>query len=330
MRLGVLGILLQVWSMAPALAGAVPETSVAEERASLIKQAAEGARAIPALAAALQDENLVIRRTTLRLLVGMGAPARPILEEALGNTDVLVRRAALEALCRPPTPASLPLLEQALADTAALLRLTAVSLVVQLQPRTDEVVRLLERARKDEAVSVREIAAQALWPFFRETVSLRERRDWDHEIRVSQTILLPLDGWRLLLDPGADGHLQRWYEPDCDDSAWLPIRIGSAWEEQGQVYDGVAWYRGWFDLPAKPECLGVEMAFGGVDEIAWVWVNGQYIGQHDLGTEGWDKPFALDVTAALQWGARNQVTVRVYDSAYAGGIWKPVTLEVLR
>ena len=52
--------------------------------------------------------------------------------------------------------------------------------------------------------------------------------------------------------------------------------------------------------------------------------------KHDLGTEGWDKPFALDVTKELKWGQKNQITVRVYDSAYAGGIWKPVKLEVLK
>jgi beta-galactosidase/beta-glucuronidase len=177
---------------------------------------------------------------------------------------------------------------------------------------------------------VREVAAKALWPFFRETVSVRDRKDWDHDIKVVQTIPLPVEGWRFKTDPKEDGHLQKWFAPTQDDSAWLPIEIGKAWEEQGQVYDGVAWYRGSFDLPAKPSCLAVELAFGGVDEIAWVWLNGEYVGQHDLGAAGWDKPFALDVTAALKWGAENQITVRVYDSAYAGGIWKPVDLQVLQ
>jgi len=124
--------------------------------------------------------------------------------------------------------------------------------------------------------------------------------------------------------------LQNWYEPDFDDSAWATIHIEEAWEPQGHEYDGVAWYRGWFDLPAQPEHLAVEIRFGAVDEEAWVWVNGQYVGQHDVGPEGWDRPFTLDVTTELKWGARNQITVRVFDSAYAGGVWKPVQLEVLQ
>jgi hypothetical protein len=304
--------------------------SPAARRAALLKQAAQGAASVPAAAAALQDENLVVRRTAVRLLAEMGEPAHAALAGALDNSDVLVRRTALRSLCDPPTVQSLPHLARAMQDPDPLLRLSAVTLAVQIRPRTPEVTALLEKARQSQAGPVRDVAAQALWPFFKETVSVRDRKDWDHEIKVVRTIPLPPDGWRFATDPNADGHLRKWFETDFDDSAWAPIRIGSAWEEQGHVYDGIAWYRGAFDLPAKPECLAVEIAFGAVDEIAWVWINGTYVGQHDLGPEGWDKPFALDVTQALKWGQRNQITVRVHDSTQAGGIWKPVTLQVLQ
>jgi len=312
------------------VAQAAPDQSPAARRLALIQQADKGAAAVPALTAGLQDENLVVRRTAVRLLIDVGAPARPALVGALDNADALVRRAALSAVCDPLTAAALPSLKKGLADTDALMRLAAVQLLVQLKPRTQEMNDLLERASKDEAQAVREVAAAAVWPFFKETVSIRDRKDWDHDIKVAQELPLPTEGWRFQTDPKADGHLKKWYEPAFNDAAWLAIKIGSSWEEQGQAYDGVAWYRGTFDLPAKPQCLAVEMAFGGVDEIAWVWINGQYVGQHDLGTEGWDKPFALDVTPALKWGEKNQITVRVYDSAYAGGIWKPVTIQVLQ
>ena len=74
----------------------------------------------------------------------------------------------------------------------------------------------------------------------------------------------------------------------------------------------------------------MEICFDGVDECAWVWINGRNVGQHDLGPDGWDKPFTLDITEEVRWGERNQITVRVQDSAYAGGIWKPVRIEVLQ
>ena len=55
-----------------------------------------------------------------------------------------------------------------------------------------------------------------------------------------------------------------------------------------------------------------------------------HVGQHDIGPEGWDKPFTLDVTDEIMWDAENQITVRVLDSKFAGGIWKPVALEALK
>ncbi len=328
LQLGVLAMVLGLCLAAVGYTQTGP--SAAERRTALLRQATQGTAALPALSAALQDENLVVRRTAVRLLTALGEPARPALTGALSNSDVLVRRTALSTLCDPPTAASLPHLAKAVKDPDPLLRLTAINLLVQLKPQTQEIYTLLEQARQDESSAVREIAGRAVWPFFKETVSLRDRKDWDHDIKIIQTIPLPKDGWRFKTDPKAEGHLQKWFAPDFNDSAWLPIRIESAWEEQGQTYDGVAWYRGSFDLPAKPACLGAELAFGGVDEIAWVWLNGTYVGQHDLGTEGWDKPFALDVSAELKWGQRNQITVRVYDSAYAGGIWKPVSVQVLQ
>jgi len=329
-RIGILALALQLQIAAAGLAQGGPKRSPAERRTALLQQAAKGAGAVPALAAALQDENLVVRRTAVRLLVELGEPARPALADALNNTDVLVRRTALSHLCDPPTADALRHLKTALQDPDPLLRLAAVNLAVQVEPRTEEGAALLEQARQDESPAVRDVAARALWPFYKETVSIRDRKDWDHDITVAQTIALPKDGWRFRTDPNADGHLQKWFEAAYDDSAWETIAIESAWEEQGHAYDGVAWYRASFELPAKPECLAVELAFGGVDEIAWVWINGQYVGQHDLGPEGWDKPFTLDVTRELKWGERNQITVRVHDSVQAGGIWKPVSIQVLQ
>jgi hypothetical protein len=75
----------------------------------------------------------------------------------------------------------------------------------------------------------------------------------------------------------------------------------------------------------------VELQVGAVDEQAWVWLNGSYVGQR-LGVpeEIWDKPFALDVTDAVQWGAENILTVRVSDFGYAGGLWKPLKITLLK
>ena len=73
----------------------------------------------------------------------------------------------------------------------------------------------------------------------------------------------------------------------------------------------------------------VELHFESVDECAWVWLNGVYIGQHDLGTSGWQTPFSLDITKEVKWDAENVIVVRILDTAGAGGIYKPVHLQVL-
>jgi hypothetical protein len=67
--------------------------------------------------------------------------------------------------------------------------------------------------------------------------------------------------------------------------------------------------------------------FDAVDESTWLWVNGGFAGVHDIGPQGWTKPFRIEVTNLVKWGADNQVTVRVLNTKAGGGIYKPVTLR---
>jgi hypothetical protein len=146
---------------------------------------------------------------------------------------------------------------------------------------------------------------------------------------ISILIPLPKMAWSFKTDPQDVGREKRWFEPDMDDGDWALIDIERAWGRSGYDYQGVAWYRKTVRLPEKPADAGVvELSFGGVDEQAWVWVNGEFAGEHDYGPEGWNMPFALDVTSLLNWGKTNHITVRVRNTIYAGGIWKPVTIRV--
>ncbi|MDD4097192.1 MAG: hypothetical protein PHC30_00340 [Lentisphaeria bacterium] len=166
--------------------------------------------------------------------------------------------------------------------------------------------------------------------FFRPNVRLKDNPTWDHEIETVQTMTLPDDAWKIIADPTEDGHEKKFFAVAYDDRDWQPVRVGG-WEHQGLgAYDGVAWYRIRFTAPPKGQANAAELHFGAVDEVAWVWLNGTYVSQHDLGTDGWDIPFALDVTPEIKWGEENLLVVRVYDSAQQGGIWKPVVLHVLK
>lgn len=310
------------------LAGACSTPPPAARRATLLEHAGGGVEAVRPLAAGLEDENGVVRRTAVRLLTRMGEPAREALVAALDNGDHVVRTVALRTLAGLPGDERMAYLAKGLEDEHPLVRKEAIETLVTIEPRTEEVGDLIEVASRDSAATVRNIAARALWPFYREVVSIRDGTDRD--IQVVQAIPLPKEGWRFRLDPRRDGHLQRWHEPDFDDGQWDLIDIEQAWQQAGYQYTGVTWYRRTISLPAEVEHLAVELRFEGVDESAWVWVNGVYVGQHDIGPEGWNDPFALDVTQEIRWGGENRIAVRAMNTAHAGGIWKPVRMEVLK
>ena len=282
-----------------------------------------------ALVRALADENMVVRRTAVRLLVRKTPVPADVLSAALTNSDVVVRAAAVRAACRASPRNREGLLAKAAADADAVVRRLAIVELIGMRPRTPEITAILTVAQEDENDGVRQLAVRAVWPFQRDTVSLRQRQDYDHDVKVTQAIPLPKDGWRFRLDPKREGHLRKWFTPGYDDSAWVDISIEQAWQKAGHQHTGVAWYRRTMELPPKPKHTAADIHFAGVDESAWVWVNGSYVGDHDVGPEGWDKPFFLDITNEAKWGQPNQITVRAMNTRVAGGIWRPVTIDVL-
>ena len=111
---------------------------------------------------------------------------------------------------------------------------------------------------------------------------------------------------------------------DFDDSNWATIDIGRAWEDQGyDNYDEGAWYRARFEVKAE-EGRPVHLAFGGVDNDAYVYVNGIFVGEH----HGWNSPFILDISEAVDYKGQNVVAVRVFDGRDMGGIYG--TVEVIQ
>jgi len=144
---------------------------------------------------------------------------------------------------------------------------------------------------------------------------------------------LPKDGWRFCRDDANCGEKKGWYRRNFDDSGWRLISIGKFWEEQGETFDGIGWYRLKFVAPKTGEITGpngtvnkIFLVFGAVDESAWVWLNGRYVGSHDVGPIGWTMPFKIDVTETLKPGAENLLVVKALDTSGAGGIWKSIKL----
>ncbi|HSR30756.1 MAG TPA: glycoside hydrolase family 2 TIM barrel-domain containing protein [Anaerolineae bacterium] len=138
----------------------------------------------------------------------------------------------------------------------------------------------------------------------------------DKDIPASQPLLgvaadsLALSGeWRFAIDPGTVGVDEGWAEPSFDDSGWAVVSVPHTWGtmEEYANYDGVAWYRRSFALPAEVKDAYLRLRFDAVFYLARVWLNGEPLGEH----EGGYTPFEFDVSGIAQPGAENLVAVRV-------------------
>ena len=149
-------------------------------------------------------------------------------------------------------------------------------------------------------------------------------------VLMSGEVLLDLpEQWLFRKDPTNIGERQQWFAATADVKAFTPISISTNWEAQWVGdYDGLAWYV--TDLVIPPtDAKRVWLRFGAVDELAKVWMNGQYIGA-SVGEDGylWDKPILFEITGKYTPGDTIRLVVQVHDSMAAGGIWKPVKVIV--
>ena len=144
---------------------------------------------------------------------------------------------------------------------------------------------------------------------------------WDEYEEIAS---LPLV-WKFSLDPEDIGIEEGWFAIGLDESSWKDIEIKEWWEPQGYRYDGIAWYRTPLEMPSGYEGRRIWLAFGAVDNSAFVYLNGKKVGERDrIGKGEWTQPFLMEITDHVQHGKPNQLTVRVLDRHLLGGIWKSV------
>jgi len=161
---------------------------------------------------------------------------------------------------------------------------------------------------------------------------------------VPQT--LSLDGtWEILFDPDNKGREGEWHKDKAFSSApgRRKIAVPSCWEEIEKDYEGVAFYRRTFKVPAAWEGKVVRLQFGAVNFCAEVWLNDQAVGTH----EGGFTPFEFRVEKIIRAGQDNTLTLRVagpillaskriegvgametpqWRGAITGGVWQSVKL----
>ena len=152
-------------------------------------------------------------------------------------------------------------------------------------------------------------------------VNASELREGENRIEITSNAA---DGVWLLGDAGQDeSHSLRLRTASCGDS-WVSAQVPSAAEGQFELsyadrvypdtFNGVLWYRKSFsvqELTAEQWWL----CFGAVDYRAEVWLNGQFLGNHENGYTA----FRFCVTPALRQG-ENTLVVRVVDQDWNSGL----------
>ncbi len=144
------------------------------------------------------------------------------------------------------------------------------------------------------------------------------------EALTATKVLTMPEQWRFRADPDDRGLAEGWHA-GAPEAEWETLSILQPWEEQGHPgYDGLGWYTVDVEAPAF-EGARAWFLCEAVDETFRLWIDGEEVGASE-GEPGvlWDKPVAVEVTGALRPGQRQRFTLRVHDTAGAGGIWKPV------
>jgi hypothetical protein len=115
--------------------------------------------------------------------------------------------------------------------------------------------------------------------------------------------------------------------PGFDDSVWETIAVPSSWELAGRPeYDGFAWYRVRFTLPAASASGAAWLELGKVDDADETFVNGEPVGRTGsfppapAGDRAAYRRYPIPA-ASLVWGGENVLAIRVFDQGGAGGLW---------
>lgn len=121
-----------------------------------------------------------------------------------------------------------------------------------------------------------------------------------------------------------------WRDTYGDKEAWTTVTVPATWEPQGfGDYDGYAWYRKRFWVPADVNPNDLVLLLGKIDDLDETFLNGEKIGQtgaiDEERVEGheWQVVRAYPIPSGLlRPGQYNSLAVRVYDGLIDGGIFE--------
>lgn len=122
-------------------------------------------------------------------------------------------------------------------------------------------------------------------------------------------------GWKLFVGDPTNASL-----PAFDDSAWKPVTLPHAWNEDAAFKvaidkhpTGIAWYRKHFKLPPDAAGKKVFLEFEGVRQAGEFYLNGTWIGRHENGVMA----VGFDVTDAVRLSPQENVIAVRTDNDWA-------------
>lgn len=124
------------------------------------------------------------------------------------------------------------------------------------------------------------------------------------------------------------GDDKKYAEPNFNDKQWGEIFVPADWENEGYPgYDGYAWYRKSFTVPASAQNKTIYAHIGYVDDVCAVYINGNIIGvggsfPPDFQTAYEQEQQFLIPEQFLRFNQENIIAIRVFDSHLNGGIVK--------
>ncbi|MDJ0334622.1 alpha/beta hydrolase-fold protein [Salinibacterium sp. G-O1] len=139
---------------------------------------------------------------------------------------------------------------------------------------------------------------------------------------AENSVSIDLEGsWQFTL-----GDDPTYADPAFDDSGWSSIQVpgdGSPFVS----YDGFAWYRLTFDLPAQAEGTNLVASLGFLDDVDEAYLNGVLIGSSGVmppnaKSQWFEKRLYPVPAAAPVFGGENTLAVRLYDMSGGGGWYK--------
>lgn len=119
-----------------------------------------------------------------------------------------------------------------------------------------------------------------------------------------------LDGmWRFQIDWDEKGDDEKWQDGiPGDEMIPVPASFQDFYtDKRVREFTGDIWYESTVFIPSGMKGSDVFLRFGAATHRAWVYLNGEKVGEH----EGGFLPFLVDITKASRYGEKNKLVVKV-------------------